>query len=324
MPGTFIICLDFELHWGVRDKRTVSQYSSNLLGVRDAIPRLLDLFARYEIHGTWATVGLLFCENKEELLASLPSELPSYLDQSLSPYLTLKDVGNDERSDPFHYAPSLIAQIAAAPGQEIATHTFSHFYCLEPGQSASQFRADLVAACRIGARRNVKLQSIVFPRNQVNRDYLGICKELGIIAYRGTEKRSFHAPGSASENRALAKRLMRLLDTYVPVGGTNTYALPKGEPRPFNLASSRFLRPYSASLSALEPLRLQRVTAELSWAARQNRVFHLWWHPHNFGVHQAENLRLLAKILVHFHKLREQWGMCSLTMCESATLAEQS
>ena len=59
-PGTLIVSLDFELHWGVRDVKTVAQYRENLLGVRRAIPALLATFADYGIHATWATVGFLF------------------------------------------------------------------------------------------------------------------------------------------------------------------------------------------------------------------------------------------------------------------------
>jgi hypothetical protein len=32
--GAFVISLDFELFWGVRDKRTISGYGPNILGVR--------------------------------------------------------------------------------------------------------------------------------------------------------------------------------------------------------------------------------------------------------------------------------------------------
>ena len=58
--GKFVISLDFELIWGVRDKRTIQSYGENLRGVHQAIPRLLNLFDQYKIKGTFATVGFLF------------------------------------------------------------------------------------------------------------------------------------------------------------------------------------------------------------------------------------------------------------------------
>ena len=117
MPGAFVVSLDFELHWGVRDHKSVDDYRENLLGSREVIPRMLELFASYGIHATWATVGFLFCENRNELLASVPACRPAYDDTRLSPYSSLHEIGEDERSDPFHYAPSLIELVRRGPGQ---------------------------------------------------------------------------------------------------------------------------------------------------------------------------------------------------------------
>ena len=126
-PGIFAISLDFELHWGVRDVKTVAQYRENLLGVRRVVPALLATFAEYGIHATWATVGFVFFGSRTELLASLPDLLPEYENLRLSPYLDMKILGNDEDDDPFHFGRSLIDQIRSHPEQEIATHTFSHY-----------------------------------------------------------------------------------------------------------------------------------------------------------------------------------------------------
>ena len=116
---------------GARDKRTTADYGANILGARRAIPALLDLFAARQIRCTWATVGFLFCADKDELMASFPPQLPRYRDRRLSPYDDLADLGRDEESDPYRYGLSLLRQIQSRPGQEIATHTFSHYYCLE-------------------------------------------------------------------------------------------------------------------------------------------------------------------------------------------------
>ena len=60
--GVFVISLDFELYWGVRHLPLVAKYLGNLRGARAAVVALLKLFAEYEIHATWATVGFLFCD----------------------------------------------------------------------------------------------------------------------------------------------------------------------------------------------------------------------------------------------------------------------
>ncbi|MHA1528665.1 MAG: hypothetical protein ACTSVG_06570 [Alphaproteobacteria bacterium] len=163
--GGFVISLDFELMWGVRDKRTIANYGANILGARQAVPRLLELFARHRLGCTWATVGMLFFEDRAALRAALPELRPGYAARNLSPYDDLDRIGETERDDPYHFALSLIRQIAATPGQEVATHTFSHFYCLEPGQTVAEFGADLAAARTAAKAIGITLESIVFPRN---------------------------------------------------------------------------------------------------------------------------------------------------------------
>ena len=80
--------------------------ASSLLKSRYVVLRLLDLFERKRIAATWATVGMLFAENRDELCHYLPDVLPTYERGELNPYQEL--VGTDERDDPLHFAPSLI------------------------------------------------------------------------------------------------------------------------------------------------------------------------------------------------------------------------
>jgi peptidoglycan/xylan/chitin deacetylase (PgdA/CDA1 family) len=319
--GLFVISLDFELHWGMFDKLSVRAYRNNLLGERRVVPALLKLFAQYGIHATWATVGLLFFESKSELLRSLPQKQPHYARRELSAYGYLPEIGESERDDPFHYAPSLIRQVAAAKNQEIGTHTFSHYYCLERGQDEESFRADLDAALRVARDKyGIDIRSIVFPRNQVERNRLLVCRDLGVRAYRDNPTSWLYAARS-SEDETTARRGVRLLDAYLPISGTNAHewVKPAGD-LPCNVPASRFLRPYWPKLRALEPLRIRRIVDDLTRAAERKQLYHLWWHPHDFGAHPKENLAFLNRILERFAVLRRRHGMESVGMLEAAGL----
>lgn len=320
--GVFIVSLDFEIHWGVRDSRPIESYRQQLLGVRKAIPGMLELFEQYGIHATWATVGFLFARDKKRLLSVLPASQPSYTHARFSPYPELEQlVGADEDEDPYHYGASLIRQIRQTPFQEIGTHTFSHYYCLEPGQNIAQFDADLAAACRIAEDEGYALRSIVFPRNQYEADYLEICRRHGIIAYRGNESSWLYAPKSRAEESKL-RRALRLADAYLNLSGHHTPARPRPDASGMvNVPASRFLRPFSKTLRALDPLRLQRMLNSLDEAAKRGRMYHIWWHPHNFGANTAENLAFLRKILERYRYHAEAGRMESLNMGE---VAEQS
>lgn len=318
--AVFVISLDFELYWGVRDHRTLAEYRGNLLGERQAIPEMLELFRRFDVHATWAAVGFLFFDNKRDMLAAVPARRPAYANSQLSPYPHLESVGADEESDPFHYGASLLRMIQATPGQEIATHTFSHYYCLEAGQTVEDFEADLGAAARSAQRFGVQLKSLVLPRNQWNAAYLEACRRAGIRAYRGNQRSFLYRAGDAASTGSPLRRALRLVDAYLPVVGLSAPSLADiaatGEP--YDVPASRFLRPFAPNLAALEGRRLRRIEQEMSAAARAGGVYHLWWHPHNFGANTRENIGNLERLLRHFDLLRREHGMASLSMSEVA------
>lgn len=322
-PGTLLISLDFELYWGVRDHRSLEEYGKNIIGVRTAIPAMLEMFREYGIHVTWATVGFVFFTRKKDLIAGCPERKPNYNNPNLSPYTGMQKIGDSEQEDPYHYGRSLIEMIRRTPGQEIGTHTFSHYYCLEPGQDEESFRDDLRAAVRIAQELGVTLASLVFPRNQTNAAYLKVCADAGITSYRGTEKAWYYAKGSREDESKLA-RLMRLADSYFNFSGNNTYPLPEGHAGPVNLPSSRFLRPFKPSLEPLDGIRMRRICHGIRHAARKGEVYHLWWHPHNFGTHLQKNMELLRTVLDTYRRMREQYGMESLTMAQAAARARQA
>ena len=221
--GKFIISLDFELLWGVRDKVGIRQYGQHIKGVHQAIPRMLETFNKYKVKATFAVVGFLFFENKSELLNNLPEKLPGYTDKSLSPYTGhFNIVGENFENDPYHYGSHLIRLIQKYPEQEIGTHTFSHYYCLEDGQTMEEFKSDLQHAQKVAAKFGITLTSLVFPRNQYNDKYLKTCEESGIICCRGNERSwIYKALNERSEN--LFRRAIRLLDAYISISGHNCY-----------------------------------------------------------------------------------------------------
>ena len=314
-----MISLDFELYWGVRHLPSVRRYFPNLVGARRAIPALLDLFSEFGIHATWATVGILFCDQTRTLLKFAPSHhRPEYENRVLSPYHDLPPEAATENSESVFFAPSLIRLIANTANQEIATHSFSHYYCLEKGQEIEAFREDLLAARAAAQAIGLELRSIVFPKNQCKDEFLAVCTEVGILSYRGNPL-SWLYRAAADENQGYVKRLGRLFDTYLPLGSRNCYPAPaRNGDLPINLRGSRFLRPYSHLFRMFEPFRLLRIKGDLTEAAKKGLFYHLWWHPHNFGVNTAANLAFLRKILEHYRSLNALYGIESINMGEMA------
>lgn len=318
MTARFIISLDFELMWGVRDHRSIADYGDAVLGAREAIPRMLELFARYDIGVTWATVGLLFARNQREMLEYAPALKPSYSRQALDPYPQLAELaGADERSAPHYFGRSLLDRIMASPRQEVACHTFSHYYGLEEGQTVDQFKADIAANLAIARDAGANPTSIVFCRNQFADPYIDAVVEAGLTAFRGNPGGYMYRPRAGAGNTPLVRGL-RLIDGALPIGPHTHFGEVSNYRGAANIPASRFLRPWSPKASLYHALHVRRIRQEMTAAAKTGRNYHLWWHPHNFGRHMERNLARLTGILDHFRTLQTHHGMQSASMAEVA------
>ncbi|GLC89774.1 polysaccharide deacetylase family protein [Lysinibacillus piscis] len=321
--GGLVISLDFELNWGVHDTNSYGQYHQNIYGVRQALPRILALFEKYKIHATWATVGLLFAESKAEMAHYLRCIPVKYEKMQYAAYSQLVKVGENEQTDLLHFGQSLIKKIKQTPYQEIGSHTFSHFYCLENGQTESDFCADLHATKMITEGYVPPMKSLVFPRNQVNTQYFKACQEAGFVCYRGNERHSLYAPQPFTKKSRLLG-VMKWLDSYVNLTGQHLLMLEEIQQEPFmNIRASAFLRPYCRPLHFFEGFKIKRIKESMETAAKTNTFYHLWWHPHNFGKHIERNLAMLEELLHHYQHLHKRYGFQSYTMYEVATLCQR-
>ena len=315
--GIMCISLDTELLWGMHDVPSVDSYLQNIINGREkAIPAMLDLFEKYDMHVTWAVVGGIMCDNKEEFLNNAPSEslYPSYDNKLLSSYRLIPEMGVSVDHDLLFFGKRIVDLISARKHQYIGTHTFSHYYCTEQGQTAKQFEADLIAAQKIAASTGHEIQSIVFPRNQVNDEYLKVCAAHGIRIYRGIEENWIYGM-----KPSFLQRVLRFADCYFPLSGPNTVT-PRIESGVLNIRGSRILHPYNDKLRLLEAFKLLRVKGQMKAAAKKNQIFHLWWHPHNFGADLDKNLQLLESILQYYVVLKDKYGFTSMAMEEIGAL----
>ncbi len=307
--GALVISLDFELVWGIFDHIEITDKVSYFKSTLSSIPKIATLFEKYSIHATWATVGMLFNENWEEWQSNVPSLLPTYDNSLLNPYV----YGNHHRNsnlDSFFFAPNIIKDLQTIPGQEIATHTYSHYYCLEKGQTVEQFDIDLQQAICIAQKFNISLQSLVFPRNQFNKDYLEVCSKNHIETVR-TNPDNWYWDVSKSET--LFTKIVRSADAYLPLGKKSYLAHTLHPDAVVCQPASRFLRPQH-SIGLLNSARVLRINKEIIAAAKNGEVYHLWWHPHNFGVDSVGALTALSRILDTYAYCRDTYGMKSLTM----------
>jgi peptidoglycan/xylan/chitin deacetylase (PgdA/CDA1 family) len=315
--SSIVISLDFEMFWGVADSKTIENYGKNIEGVWRAVPAMLTLFKKYDIHVTWATVGMLMCKDYEQWRELRPPILPKYERESLSPY-SFASLARDFPE--LFFARSLIEQILAVNGQEIGSHTYSHFYGGEEGATIESFISDMNSNQVIFSELGITPTSFVFPRNQVREDYLKILSDFGFTGYRGNQEHWLYRKGSSVPHSSLA-RYMRFADDYIPISGNHVLmSRSKGNDMGLiNVAASRFLRP-STSFSVFDQLNVWRIKRGMLEAAKTGGTFHLWWHPHNFGLRTEINLKNLECILKYYRYLNQKYGMCSLSMSDFSHL----
>lgn len=314
--GTLLISLDFELFWGVLDCHTYETYGNNVLGGKSAVPELLELFKNHNIHATWATVGMMFADGLNDLYKYLPDKnlFPNYENKLLSPYNIIEKKGIPIDEEKFYFCKELIDLIDSYDGQEIGSHTFSHYYAREKGQNIDEFSADIMAAKKIANDKGYEINTLVFPRNQSVDSYENVIKNNDFFAYRGEEEDWIH---KIPIN--IIKRMFRLVDSYINLTGSATYSessFKKGELH--NFRGSRFLRPYNKTLRFAEPLKIKRIKGQMKKAAENGEIMHLWWHPHNIGVNTEINLKHIDDILTYYDELKEKYGMKSYNMRELA------
>lgn len=312
--GVFCISLDFEKYWGIHDVSPIAE-CQHLEKVEGVIDGILNLFKRYDTHATWAFIGLLGYDSIAELRSDENLKHIPYTTSNYSPFpLSIEKYGGF--NDKILLGKSEIEAIKAVAFQELASHTFSHFYFLEEGIDSDDIQLDIDRMKVISQRYDLDLKSIIFPRNQVQNEALETLRIAGFRAYRGNQENPYWS-NSQFEKESLIKKMLRVLDAYFPISKTKSYSVSqlKAFNGLVNIPANRFLRPAS-NKKWIERQKIKRIKREMHQAAKRGTIYHLWWHPHNF-THQPEiALNQLEEILAYYHVLRKRYKFVNLNMNE--------
>jgi peptidoglycan/xylan/chitin deacetylase (PgdA/CDA1 family) len=180
----FVISLDFEMFWGVEDTQSVAGYGRNVLGEWQAIPQMLARFQAHRVNVTWATVGAIMCRDYREWRARRRSAIPSA--SAPAAHADVEDALVRQYPKLF-FARPLVERILETDGQELATHTYSHFYCKDADATPEGFLDDLARASSLAAEMGAGFRTIVFPRNQIpgspaRSRYPGLSRQCAALA----------------------------------------------------------------------------------------------------------------------------------------------
>lgn len=318
--GIFTISLDFELIWGTMDRAGVERFAPACRVEREVvIDRLLDLFSKYDVSATWCILGHLFLDRCSPSNGRKHPEITRPNHAWMSGDWFANDPATTEADAPLFYGRSLIEKIRRARvPQEIASHSFSHIIFGDRGCSAAAARTDLEACVDAADRLGISLQSFAYPRNSVG--YRDLLKEFGFRAYRGPEPHWYEVRKMPRLVRRLAHFLSSAAATTPPV------VEPEFEDSGlWNIAGSMMYFPMHGVRAAIPvSQRVKRAIRGLERAARERKIFHLWFHPTNLADHTEELFEGLENILSRAASLARQGALRIAQMRQIVDEAERS
>jgi peptidoglycan/xylan/chitin deacetylase (PgdA/CDA1 family) len=251
--GIVVFSADFEMAWAFRFSKTKQKEAVEKgLAERNNMPILLDLFDKYKIPVTWATVGHLFLEKCYRTGTGLPHPempRPPFFENRNWSFKSgdwySNDPCTDTLSDPAWYASDLIDQILGSKADhEIGCHTFSHIDFTYRNCPKLLADAELDACIKLAVDKSIRLKSIVFPGGTFGN--FESLKERGIICYRKPMKHHIEIP---------------YIDSHGLVVIPSSLGLDKD--------------PYGWS----KVFHLMMICNYLEKAAKHRLVCHFWFHP---------------------------------------------
>jgi peptidoglycan/xylan/chitin deacetylase (PgdA/CDA1 family) len=314
--GTFVFSLDTELAWGQVHRGSYAGHERDFEQTRYVIDRLLELFEKYEIRGTWAVVGHLFLDACGEVDGVRHPEItrPAY---SWFPQDWFhRDPCSNSAAAPWWYGPDIVRKIQTCKiQQEIGCHNFSHVIVGDPGCSELAFDSELKASVAASSKSGVRPTSFVYPRNAIG--HVSTLVRNGFTSYRGM------APAWFESLPSPVVRFARLADSFLPIPAPITR--PEFHDGIWDLKASYFYR-HRNGWAKLIPVSVQvmKATASLRKAAREGAVFHMWTHPFNVASDPDRLLNGLERIFQEVKNLTDSGLLVSRTMTELAETAARA
>ncbi|MBW2135167.1 MAG: polysaccharide deacetylase family protein [Deltaproteobacteria bacterium] len=297
MPGTFIISFDCEGKWGIShhlsDGLRVALTNANL---NKTYEHLLELLDRHNIKATFAFVGA-FTMSIEEYFA----HQDLFADVWLNGKSWLESFKQEAALQCFEgwLNPTAFKLVAQESQHEIAAHGFTHVPLIEFFVSREEFLREMAALQRISSFRNRAEMTFVYPINMIG--YTEELKRAGFIGYREV----FLKP-NLSTNR-LIKYFDKIRNVCVELN-VKQQSQPHPPAETLVRIPSGFVLTWLYGLKKQMPasLIIQRWKNIIADAVSNNRVVHLYTHPHNF-ITGNRMYEILAEIL-HLIEQRQRRG----------------
>lgn len=185
-----------------------------------------------------------------------------------------------EKGDANYSGIDILKKISNLKNQEIASHSYSHPVFTEISKTEALFEFN-----------KFKKESFVFPRNKIK--YLTELKNSGFKKYRGADEYPYEL----------------LIPRVPPV------YLPTKESGLINVRGSMYFVSGRGSKKYIPTnLRYLKCKLGIDSAIKQNKVFHIWFHPMDFVDDSKKIFSDFEKVLIYASKKRNEGVLKILPM----------
>lgn len=323
--GVFTISLDFELLWGSFDSGKHRKFIDHFArdggafnSTRAIVDRLLALFGKYDVPVTWATLGHLFLDRCEMIDGVKHPDMPRAHHSWFSQDWYTHDPCTDYRAEPLWYGRDMVEKILAAkPKHEIGSHSFSHMIFSDPGCTAEVAEAEIRKCVELARGFDLKLESFVFPRNQLG--HLDLLPKHGFRIARGKAPLWFFNLRSRTLRRA-----GHMVDDF--------FAIEPACGKPEQTRPGFWIVPVSMFLQSMDgprrlipaSSRIRKAAKGIERAVREKSLFHLSFHPtENLCFSTDRMFHALEEITAHAARRRDEGKLRVMTMSEIADYCER-
>ena len=260
-----IISIDFELDWGYNNANTPLTNSE----IKQGLESLIVILNEHQVKSTWAIVGQLFENSKNEE------------DNSRT---RLNWIENNLKNN------DLI---------EIGSHTYNHIFCKEVSNKLAE--KDFFSMRNVEKKNNIDFKSIVFPRNQYNKENLDLIKTNNYTHYRGVLNKWYLKTSKNSKESKIKRNLIRVSDMFP----FNRDVIISSDNGLTSISDSRFFRFFPDSFfgKIISKIYLMVLKYELRQCIKRGNLYHIWFHPHNI-IKKPNGIKELDLFLKYFKKLK--------------------
>jgi hypothetical protein len=270
-----VISIDFELDWGYSIDKEPLETSEVLEGLN----KLINLFEKHQVKTTWAIVGKLFENGKDNSKRQSNWILKNLIDNKLV---------------------------------EIGSHTYSHIFCEEV--PIDVFEKDLTIMNGIYDSNKIRFKSIIFPRNQFNDDNIKELKNNNYTHFRSVLDKWYLKTDKFSNEITIKRYLIRFFE-LIPL---KRDVLINNFGGLISVSDSRFLRFFTTNIfgKIITPIYLRILKFEMKKSIKRGGLYHIWFHPHNI-IKKPNGFKQLDMFLTYYNeRLRTEKSISSYKLSE--------